>query len=849
MLQLGNAIKPGNQLRHRGYPQSRATMGGTLRTLVEVLKRALRRGYWSERMQALRILAALPGAELCKHAEEIKNRALQDADCHVRMEALMLLARLPGDELRKHAEEIKNKALQDADRDVRGEAVRTLARLPGKELCKHAEEIKNRALQDGFPSVRQEALRTLARLPGEELCKHAEEIKNRALQDGSCSVRKEALRTLARLPGDELCKHAEEIKNMVPQDGSWFLRKAALRTLARLPGDELCKHAEEIKNRALQDADWDVRGEALRALARLPGDELRKHAEEIKNRALQDADCYARGEALRALARLPGDELCKHAEEIKNRALQDADWDVRGEALRTLARLPGEELCKHAEEVTEEALEHEDAGVREGVLLFLGQLAGGERYRYAKRIMQCVLQDEDMKVREAAGRCLAKALQEEQATSLRRQPLELKYPGQEISTNEDMMIMRALHSTDSEIRQMALKCLAQLQLSVGRASEAIAANCLSWGAADVRLATELLPLKAWQKLSDPEYMSRTTLDGRLTLLHQAASQNKLELCKALVEHAGVAVRPRDAKGREPYQLTTCRAVDTYLRSQICLVETRFGSGDAMAEAKADDSNVVKLTWYTIPLPGFVGKMGGEHSFVHAVTRNSTARSSYILEKARPRSNDHDGTFVSYWQGSNGVGVGADLVSGAKVFRSIEGLKEGVKMNDLIEISKRVGAYRLLTCNCHHIALEVFNHCCAEVSQEVPRNQLPNRTVALVCGYMIGAGSASTSSGSGSATSRSKSDGSSHGSAGGNVPLGFNTEFDLEEGVYAYEAAFLSDLVYDDKMVECRLQMPELQPGNIRVQNRLTKTIRLKRRDQPEKVHQKLLQWWTKTLYS
>ena len=390
---------------------------------------------------------------------------------------------------------------------------------------------------------------------------------------------------------------------------------------------------------------------------------------------------------------------------------------------------------------------------------------------------------------------------------------------QDLSRHLEMVMTRLL-----QIPEIIARCFTFAPLD--EVSDMIAEMCFFWNEADMKHAKELLPRLAWQKLSDPKYMSIGT--GR-TLLHHAAEKNKLELCKALVEHAGVSVRPRDMEGREPYQLTTCRAVHAYLHSQIRFEETRFGSGDAMDAAEKDASKVMKLTWYTIPLPGIAGSVGGKHSFVHVTTHGLT---SYILEKAQPRCSEHDGTFVSFWQGN-------DLVSEATVLQDVCQIKEGVTMKDLIKVSVQAGDYRLSTCNCHHIARNVFNHCCADMSEKFPIELLPNGVVALLFGDAISAGSMSTSSGS--VRSESKSDGSLNAPAGADVPIGFSNELDLSNSSYTHEAAFLSALVYSNP------QMPEPGPRSIRVRNRLTETLRLQRRDRSGMVREMLLRLWTSLL--
>ena len=96
--------------------------------------------------------------------------------------------------------------------------------------------------------------------------------------------------------------------------------------------------------------------------------------------------------------------------------------------------------------------------------------------------------------------------------------------------------------------------------------------------------------------------------------------------------------------------------------------------------------MLQIEWYTIPLPRVAGSAGGKHSFLVITTCRGRSGSRYVLEKAQPQNSDHDGTFVSFFHGSNGSGVGASLMSDAECFRSNkEHVKEGLAMTDLVTV--------------------------------------------------------------------------------------------------------------------------------------------------------------------
>ena len=230
-----------------------------------------------------------------------------------------------------------------------------------------------------------------------------------------------------------------------------------------------------------------------------------------------------------------------------------------------------------------------------------------------------------------------------------------------------------------------------------------------------------------------------------------------------------------------------------MRSRVCLAETRFGTGNAMQEAIADTSKVTSITWYTIPLPGFAGVAGGKHSFLKV----TTCSQKYVLEKAQPQQDGHDGTFVSFWQGSNGKGIGASVVHEATFFRcnSTE-VKADLMMDVLVRVCKDIGPYRLSDRNCHDAARVVFNFSCSERRAEVPLWLQPNVLAARVFGDVASARSGPMCNITGSdacvpnsakitSESESRSDGSLHTAAHTRTPDGFSTTAHPADGAFCF----------------------------------------------------------------
>ena len=102
--------------------------------------------------------------------------------------------------------------------------------------------------------------------------------------------------------------------------------------------------------------------------------------------------------------------------------------------------------------------------------------------------------------------------------------------------------------------------------------------------------------------------------------------------------------------------------------------------------------MLEIQWWKIPLPGLPGAVGGSHSFLLIVCGEAGSSPSYVLEKAKPRNDKHDGTYVSFYGGPAGRGIGADLLHGATlVKRNAEHVNEDLTMTDLIKVCEHLSS--------------------------------------------------------------------------------------------------------------------------------------------------------------
>ena len=238
-------------------------------------------------------------------------------------------------------------------------------------------------------------------------------------------------------------------------------------------------------------------------------------------------------------------------------------------------------------------------------------------------------------------------------------------------------------------------------------------------------------------------------------------------------------------------------------------ETRFGHGNAYDEMEKEERSVTKVVWYTVPLPGMAGHLGGLHSFlvitVSGGEANQAATRRYVLEKAGSvgrEAHQKHGVFV----GNQDLGANLTSVPGRKARKALSlasgNLKEGLQMKRLHEEASNTGPYDLASSNCHHAAQRVFNRCCTreEDREASPPNQwLAKLAAPLGLGGLFNS-TCSTSEGSGSEVASSESEVASSGCRLVDPPSGFTSPVDFYSDAVAKVAAALSYAVYEEASV-------------------------------------------------
>ena len=221
-----------------------------------------------------------------------------------------------------------------------------------------------------------------------------------------------------------------------------------------------------------------------------------------------------------------------------------------------------------------------------------------------------------------------------------------------------------------------------------------------------------------------------------TPLHLVAEQGDLRLCKELVR-IGARAFARNGQGRTPQQLAAAQQrkafssaaskekyaqTTKYLEGLKSVFRTGAGNGAALAPAKADGRFVIAVKWMRLPLPGWANKTGAFHSLLVFTVGSSgdenegsqQQQAQYVIEKFQGQEYPK-GVFVSSWEA-------VKTMVGDTPMHELSGpeeVKGGLTMASLYDlaIGDQQQEYSAANCNCHHMALLLFNACVAPAAQD------------------------------------------------------------------------------------------------------------------------------------
>ena len=572
-----------------------------------------------------------------------------------------------------------------------------------------------------------------------------------------------------RLPSELLAQLAEKVIALAG-DPRWEVQQQAVDLLEKkMPMELIIKHFQNLLAR-LQQADPRIRKSSLRVFEkRISNAILAEHFEKLVPLLLSDPELQ-----LWALKFLKGRVSPKHLPELIDlimlHLVSHKTWKKQKALELMKVHLPDELRACHIDRI-EKLLVDTDCKVRIWTLELLDQRMPGKLLVQHWKTLWPLLDDESHKVQMAAAKLFI-----EKGSGLRREHVA-----------EHCEQFAALLAKTGQIE--SVESAFQDILSPSPTKDKVA-RLLSKLPVSSFVAQHMEQIASWQDQSGN------------TWLHLAAAKGHLEACKALVDTAGLALRALNDAGEEPLSLAATREVDRFLRSRMHFQETRFGHGNAYHDMVKDERWVSEVVWYTVPLPGMAGHLGGMHSFLVITVSDAdlTAAKRYVLEKAGSAAREahqKNGVFV----GTQGLETNLRSVPGVQAYKNLAkgNLQKELKVRKLYLEAHCTGQYDLASSNCHHAAQRVFNFCC--IRHEDREVEPPNSWLAKLGATFQLTGlfnsSRSSSEGSGSRVGSAESQVAST-SRPVDTPSGFTAAVDLGSDAFSEIAAALSHAVYEEE---------------------------------------------------
>eukprot|EP00927_Polykrikos_kofoidii_P017011 TRINITY_DN17722_c0_g1_i1.p1 TRINITY_DN17722_c0_g1~~TRINITY_DN17722_c0_g1_i1.p1 ORF type:complete len:1194 (+),score=140.93 TRINITY_DN17722_c0_g1_i1:194-3775(+) len=742
--------------------------------------------YRNLRLRALEVLCKVEPGALGPHVGAVV-RQLVDDDAAVRAQARVLTKRLEPGSLRPHLDSIV-KWLDSDDPAIPLQALEILVRIEPEALCEHVGAVV-RILERGEGTLAWTALTVLSKVRPALLLPHVSVIVQR-LTDRKSHVRARAREVLCKLEPSALSPHVGSIVAWI-RDHDAYVRLRGLGVLCKLEPSVVVQHVGEIMP-TLKDSRADVRWWTLELLAKLEPAALAQHAKDIVDR-LGDEDPPVRVwgleyrsvrlRAMEVLCQMEPSAIADHLNAFLSH-LDDEDEDVRARAREIVEALEANALSQTALAIApflDDKASGGDGRIWDLVRFSLmdpkaspGEMsngeseAGGSENIVDEEQTSAALSDHKKSARGCAtdggtggnsgGRagisCNADSTgagsgQEDTDSTIARsaeKSLLAAFTPATIGRDEG----------GSNIGQRRVSvCVKGLMpkrgsITVARAVidgwQALPAASLTPHAGTIAglLDSEQLHVR-WSCLRLIDRFEPLGLHvvaqyrlGRLgnTPLHWAAQHGHLRVCRKLVESGSLA-RLRNRSSQTPADIAAQHGhteVAEFLADVGSFTTIRGGVGDAWASVREmgslDCRRVVKVEWYTMPLPGFVSLIGGAHSLL-AVTVECRGEQPHIyaLEKTNQRDSDEctNGVLLSHW-----LDVAPHVEATPLHTLERDDIENNTGKPDFIVHSLRalaveLGEYNVARSNCHHMALAVFNACAKETARAP---QIPNQLLTL-----------------------------------------------------------------------------------------------------------------------
>jgi len=215
------------------------------------------------------------------------------------------------------------------------------------------------------------------------------------------------------------------------------------------------------------------------------------------------------------------------------------------------------------------------------------------------------------------------------------------------------------------------------------------------------------------------------------LICDAARRGDLSACTSMVQ-MGVPVLALQRSPLLAAREAGHKHVVEYFEKILKTDGWRCGSGGAYRTAMRDNQTVVKAAWYTFPLGGAAGHIGAKHSLLALTVVGGRV---YVLEKAVVPNNQEDqfknDVLISWWEDVLG------FLENQKPLHVTQGSsKSSLTVQTLREVAVGLGPYDAGTCNCHHSALAVFNHCAMAFNKKgISESGMPNVNLSHFAGVL------------------------------------------------------------------------------------------------------------------
>jgi len=154
----------------------------------------------------------------------------------------------------------------------------------------------------------------------------------------------------------------------------------------------------------------------------------------------------------------------------------------------------------------------------------------------------------------------------------------------------------------------------------------------------------------------------------------------------------------------------------------------------------DKRSVAKVEWFTVPLVGAAGWVGVMHSFLTVTVEDPHSSHCYVIEKAAVAETEDEennmrlknGVHISHWADVAPTISNDSIYTLTAVDMKSKFGGKPILMTDLRDVAVDLGQYEVANCNCHHMALAVYNFCARDYAQV---SHMPNEVLTWVAGVL------------------------------------------------------------------------------------------------------------------